>query len=278
MELQAILDWYDRDQRRDAVNPGARREATSAVIRHVALHEPLSYITYSSVTVLTADDAIQEQIDYFAKLGHSFEWTAYSHDSPTDLKSRLLRHGFEPEEPETILVLELESMGPALFPRVTHEIRRIREVADLADVVSVNVAAKGAKADWDWHAHSLAARLKRELQEIPDRLSVYVAYCDGVPASSGWIRFDPASPFASLWGGSTLPEFRKRGLYTALVATRAQEARERGARFLTVDAQSLSRPILEKLGFRVLTVATPMVWRPPPTNDGLATGIERRGC
>jgi len=75
------------------------------------------------------------------------------------------------------------------------------------------------------------------------------------------IRFHPRSSFASLWGGSTVPERRRRGLYTALLAVRAQEARRRGYRFLTIDASPMSRPICEKHGFQFLTCAHECVWR-----------------
>ena len=78
-----------------------------------------------------------------------------------------------------------------------------------------------------------AAGLAYELEHAPDHLSVYVAYADNVPVACGWIRFPEASPFASLWGGSTVPELRNRGLYTALLAVRVQEARARGWRYLT---------------------------------------------
>jgi hypothetical protein len=256
MELSEILKWYDRDQRHDAEHHGARREATEHVVRHVDLHGPQSYLTWSSLNANTADAAIREQKEYYGHLGHSFEWAAFSHDQPPDLKERLLRHGFEAEETEAIVVLELESMGDALRKPVPHDVRRIREVGELADVIAVGDAA------WGTQDRPIGPRLKRELEAIPDRLSVYVAHNDGIPACAGWMRFSPGSPFASLWGGATVPRCRKRGLYTALVAARAQEAWQRGAKFLTVDARSLSRPILEKLGFRVLTQATPMQWRP----------------
>ncbi|HEX6921630.1 MAG TPA: GNAT family N-acetyltransferase, partial [Actinomycetes bacterium] len=68
--------------------------------------------------------------------------------------------------------------------------------------------------------------------------------------------------FASLWGGSTLAEWRGRGIYKALVSRRADEAAERGFRYLQVDASDDSRPILERLGLRKLTTTTPYVWRP----------------
>ena len=87
-----------------------------------------------------------------------------------------------------------------------------------------------------------------------DRLSVYVAYLEGHPVACAWTVFHPGSQFASLWGGSTLAGYRGRGCYTALLASRAQEAQARGVRFLTVDASPMSRPILEKYHFQFLGV------------------------
>jgi GNAT superfamily N-acetyltransferase len=93
------------------------------------------------------------------------------------------------------------------------------------------------------------------LRDKSEQVSIYVAYVDGVPASVGWIDFHERSDFAGLWGGSTLPAYRKRGLYTALVAERAQEAIQRGVRYLTIDASPMSRAVLEKFGFRLMAYA-----------------------
>lgn len=89
---------------------------------------------------------------------------------------------------------------------------------------------------------------------------MYVAYVDGQPATAAWMLFPPHSQFASLWGGSTLRRFRRQGLYTALLAARAQEARARQVRYLTVDASPMSRPILEKFGFEVSAYSYPCKW------------------
>ncbi len=53
-----------------------------------------------------------------------------------------------------------------------------------------------------------------------------------------------------------------RGIYRALVAERAQRARQRGFRYLQVDASDESRPILERLGFIAVTTTTPFTWTP----------------
>ena len=80
--------------------------------------------------------------------------------------------------------------------------------------------------------------------------------------SGGRVDLEPGLDFAGLFGGVTLPEFRKRGLYRATVARRAEIARERGYRWLYSDALPTSRPILEKLGFVRLTTTTPYVIPP----------------
>ena len=72
----------------------------------------------------------------------------------------------------------------------------------------------------------------------------------------------PPAQFASLWGGGTLPAWRGRGIYRALVAYRAGLAARRGYRYLTVDASADSEPILRRLGFRCLARTTPYHWTP----------------
>lgn len=95
--------------------------------------------------------------------------------------------------------------------------------------------------------------------DLTDRTVPVVCRVDGVAASGGRIDFYP-SEFAGLHGGATLPEYRGRGLYRATVAARARLARERGYRWLFVDALPTSRPILERLGFVPLTTTTPWVF------------------
>ena len=82
---------------------------------------------------------------------------------------------------------------------------------------------------------------------------------------AGWVRFELGTHFATFWGGGTVPAWRGRGIYRAMVAYRANLAAERGFRFIQVDASSNSRPILERLGFVAVTTTTPYVWSPPAT-------------
>ena len=101
-----------------------------------------------------------------------------------------------------------------------------------------------------------------QLREAPDRTSMVLAM-PGMSrcAPPGWSS--PAgTEFAGLWGGGTLPAWRGRGIYRALVGYRAGLAARRGYRYLTVDASADSEPILRRLGFRCLARTTPWQWAP----------------
>ncbi len=65
------------------------------------------------------------------------------------------------------------------------------------------------------------------------------------------------------WWTLTVPAWRGRGIFRALVAYRAGLAAARGYRYLQVDALPASRPILQRLGFKPVASTTPYVWAPP---------------
>ena len=105
--------------------------------------------------------------------------------------------------------------------------------------------------------------LIREVAAAPEDFLVLVAEAGTQVVAAGWISFLESSDFAGLWGGATLREWRRKGIYHALVAARAQLAAARRVPYLQVDASSDSAPILRRLGFQVLTTSTPYVWSPP---------------
>lgn len=230
------------------------------MVRHVPQHDDArwGWVVYSQLASADVDAVIEEQIAYFSALGFNFEWKWYSHDEPPDLPDRLIAHGFEPEDPESLMVFDLHSAPAALWPAPTDRVRRITDRAGLADVVAVENAVWG-ESSHDWIVEELA----HEMEDAPDLLSVYCAIIDDVPASTAWIRFHPGTHFASLWGGSTVARFRKQGLYAALLAVRGREARDKGYRFLTVDASEMSRPILQKHGFVKIATTVPYKYRVP---------------
>lgn len=251
-----MIALYDQDQRIDLDYPGMQREVTPHVVRLVGGSGPQGgAVIYSRLDESNAGDIIREQVRYFESIGQDFEWKIYDYDSPPDLKERLEAQGFAVEEAEAIMVLDLDDAPELLWQPVTHDVQRITHPRELSPVRSIEEQVWNEDHSW------LDQHLGEALRDYPEQMSVYVAFVDGRPASAAWIFFPNHSQFGSLWGGSTLGEFRKQGLYTALLAVRAQEARARGLRYLTVDASPMSRPILEKFGFEMLAYSWPCKWK-----------------
>lgn len=260
MTTPDLLALYTQYQRINIEYPDMQKEVLPQVVRFIRPAPGMSVILYSQLNDDNVERVIQEQVDDLTARGLRFEWRVYAYDTPPDLKDRLLARGFErdlePGNPGSLLVLELDQAPPALLQPMTVDVRRLTERPQLADVIRIEEQVWGGNFDW------ITPRLGAHL-DIPGYLSVYVAYVDNQPACSGWVYYYPHSPFASLYGGSTVPGLRGRGLYTAVLATRVQEARQRGYRYLTIGASPMSRPIVEKHGFQVLTYACAYEWQSP---------------
>ena len=247
--------FYDRHMRIEIVYPGLLKEAFPRLVRFTRPVSGINTILYSHLRPSELDAVIQRQIDHFSQFDQPFEWVVYDYDQPQNLQERLIAHSFAPDDdPEADMVLDIQRAPASLLQPVEFDIRRLTTRDQLDDVISVERQVLGA--DFPWLKNRLGDHL-----DLPGYLSVYVAYVDNVPASTAWIYFHPNNPFAGLFGGSTIIEYRQRGLYTTLIGIRLQEAMKRGYRYLTTGASSFSRPILEKNGFSQLCWSYSMKWR-----------------
>ncbi len=252
MDIKTLLGLFDTHERIGADYPRYRREVAGSKVRMISLEEGgHHYLAYSRLTEDDADAAIDEELRFFGGLGQGFEWKLYSHDGPPDLKQRLAARGFSVGDDEAVMALELAALPKELTGAHGHDVRKVVDEQGIADYARLNAEA-WPDDDEAW-ANSLATTLRQKLE----RMSAWVAYVEGRPVCAARIDFPGHSPFASLWGGATLEGFRKRGLYTAVLAERAREAIARGYRFLTIDASPMSRPIVERHGFRLLAISNP---------------------
>lgn len=132
-------------------------------------------------------------------------------------------------------------------------IQRVTDQQGLHDLMTVMSEAFGRNLDDE---RSLFDELKVTCLRANPITFGYVAYSDAAPVAAGRMESAPGYAFASIWGGCTIPAFRHRGIFRALVAIRADEARRRGHAYMAVDAAETSRPILERLGFYPVTTVT----------------------
>ncbi|HEU4407022.1 MAG TPA: GNAT family N-acetyltransferase [Polyangiaceae bacterium] len=259
MNDAALLAAFDEQMRKNAPGDGtgATVERSGRVVRYLS-PDPAGWsaIIWSDLDEASADGAIDEQVRFFAGRGQAFEWKHYAHDRPADLPARLLAAGFEPGDEEALMVAEVSrlDLGAALPPDL--RLARVRDAAGVDLVVRAHEEVFGVEHGW------LRQAMLAQLERAPDAMAAFVALAGEAPVCSGRVEFHPGADFASLWGGGTLPAFRGRGVYRALVAARARLAAERGVRYLQVDASPESRPILERLGFRRLSSTTPYLRAP----------------
>jgi ribosomal protein S18 acetylase RimI-like enzyme len=262
LDVNTLRRTYDRDLRAlvpDPLPAGVSVERDGPLLRFLGFDHG-GFLTYHDLGGLAGaelDELIRRQVAIFRERGEPVEWKLHGHDEPTDLADRLRAAGFVPEEPETVVIGPVAPLAAAL--PVVPEGVRLREVASRADLDRI-VAME--EAVWGTDRSHLGPGLEKEIAADPQAITVVVAEAGDEVVCAGWVRYPHGSGFATLWGGSTLPAWRRRGIYRALVTYRARLAAQRGATLLQVDASANSRPILERLGLVAVTTTTPYVYTP----------------
>jgi GNAT superfamily N-acetyltransferase len=266
MDVEAVLAAFDAQVRRstNAESSGGAFERDDGVLRWVAPGTQVSMIAWSQLTGASADAAIAAQRAYFAARGTPVEWKYYDYDQPADLPKRLLAAGFEAQAEELMLVAATTSINPQVMLPDGVRLEPVTDQAGLETLLAVHALA------FDDPAGDLGPRLAEQLRTAPDSLQLVVAMAGDEPVSAARIEFVAGTDFAGLWGGGTVPAWRGRGIFRALVAYRAGLAAARGYRYLQVDALPASQPILQRLGFRAVATTTPYVFTPAGGGSGAA--------
>ena len=201
---------------------------------------------------------IARQVAFFTGRGQRVEWKTYSTDPVPRLHERLSAAGFVAEEVEVLMLGELgDLVHDVALPEGT-TLRDIESETDWRRVGHLMGGVWGTDPAWV-HDH-----LRAEQRERPDLMVATVAEADsaGPVLAYALLRFSEGTDFCGLWGGSTDPRWRGRGLYRALLAHRARTALDRGYRYARVDTSPDSRPILTRLGLHQVATTTPYVLTP----------------
>jgi GNAT superfamily N-acetyltransferase len=181
-------------------------------------------------------------------LDHAFWWLSSSF-TPPGVSERLAQLGLLPAdrppiEPESTAMVLVEPPAPGP-PDV--EVRQVETYEELLASLDIMRAALDIP---DERYSSMVANAPEMWanRDSPGARSFFLAFVDGRPVARAIAAFAPAGGL--LYGAATLPETRGRGAYRALVRARWDEAVRRGTPALAVQAGEMSRPILERLGFR----------------------------
>ena len=263
-DVGALLAAYDaqlRVARDDRLPAGAIRSSGTARCARSASASG-GFVDYRDLGGLEGDELdalIARQVEVFARARRAVRVEAARRTTgPPTSRERLRAAGFVPEDQETVLIAPVDASPTSralpdgvILREVTRAGRLRPDRGDGGGGLGRRPALarrqpRGGARGRSGRTHDRRRRGRRRRSSAP-------AGCASPPGTE----------FATLWGGGTLPAWRGRGIYRALVAYRANLAAERGFRYLQVDASDDSRPILERLGFVAVTTTTPFIWSPP---------------
>jgi GNAT superfamily N-acetyltransferase len=190
--------------------------------------------------------------------GHELEtctWWCGERATPADLPEQLLALGLVPDEEAPTLVALVLDREPAGAPQ--QEVRRVETFKDFQVAMAIDMESTDTPAP-------VRARREARMQQIWETSLQqgavhYLGYLDGRPVAMARAFF--LGDAVLLLGAATLPECRGHGVYQALIHARWRDAVERGMPQLVVQAGPMSRPILERVGFRQLGVIRLLVDR-----------------
>ena len=173
-------------------------------------------------------------------------WWVSAATRPPGTEQTLCARGAKRVDAVQILARELAAGLPELDVPADVTVELAAEERSFRAALEVAVRGWGRK-------EPEAAQVDRELAEAVRDLADWTGFrvlarVDGEPASSGGCSLD--GEVAKLWGAVTLPAFRRRGSYRAVLAERLRLARDHGATLALVKGRvDTSGPILLRAGF-----------------------------
>jgi GNAT superfamily N-acetyltransferase len=261
-----LLRAYDEQLRQEAEVPSAITVDRLGPLVLATYLGGRGFITYRTLDV-DGTPATEESVRQLVEqaLAHyeaipeidRVEWKTRGHDHAPGLHEALLDHGFVAEEPESIMI------GEARLLAVDVELPEgvaVRRVTDEDDVRAMTAMQGEVFGDEPAEIQAMAEQILHRLRTRDD-MEMWVAEHDGRIVSAGRLEPVEGTEFAGIWGGSTLPDYRGKGIYRALTAARARSAMGYGKRYINSDSTEFSRPILERSGFVKVSTTTPYEWR-----------------
>ena len=194
------------------------------------------------------DQKIAETIDYHRQKNIGFQWWVSPFDTPADLRERLERHGMVLAGDAAMMArLGLDDLDIPINPAVQVEL------IDGTDETALDAMFHVTQVCFAWTDEQIAENRPGMIERLRnpkfrEKEASFLARLDGQPVAYGRLLLEGG--LAYLGGSGVLPEFRGRRVYGTLLRRRLEEAQRRGYHVAAINAEPLSRPIVEKYGFK----------------------------
>ncbi|MEP7090513.1 MAG: GNAT family N-acetyltransferase [Nocardioidaceae bacterium] len=259
IDRQRLLAAYDEQLRTDAETPSAVSVRRHGPLRLVTFAEGRGFVTYRDLGQQDAEGIAGLVAAAVAHFGADpeimrAEWKTRGHDHAPGLHEALLAHGFEPDEPESIMLGEASRLAVDVPLPAGVSLRRVTEDVDVRAMAAMQNEVFGDPVTENT-GHDLLRRLA-----TGDGMELWVAEAGDEIVSAGRLEPVPGTEFAGIWGGATREAWRGRGIYRALTSARARSALAAGKSLIHSDSTEFSRPILERSGLVKVSTTTPYHW------------------
>jgi hypothetical protein len=248
--MSDLLAAYDYCLRTEAEMLGALDVARIGPLWLGTFPGEQGFISYRDLAGADLEALVALAVEHFdqnAGVTH-VEWKTRAHDDAPGLHEVLVRRGFVPGEPESVMIGEAVALAVELPLPEGVALRQITEDGDIRRMVAMQDDVFGSRTG--------AEKLLEELAADPT-IECWVAEVGGDVVCAGRLHPVHGTVFAGIWGGATRPLWRRQGIYRALTAVRARSALRQGKRLIHSDSTEYSRPILERYGFVKVTETTP---------------------
>jgi GNAT superfamily N-acetyltransferase len=200
-----------------------------------------------------ADAAIERFTRNLDARGLPGFWWVSPVAQPTNLAGRLLARGFAHAGDMPAMALELEAMTPVPVPD-SIQVVRVTDQAMLKEWI--RITADGS----DFPPPVAQMMIERDQSTLFPELRRYLGLLGGQPVAASSIGLTDG--LVGVYAVATLPEYRRRGLGTAVSQVPLQEALQLGFKVAVLQATQAGYPVYQRLGFKDIAPIGLYLWPP----------------
>lgn len=272
--LLTTIHWVPTDR---PVIPINIRQHAGADLNWISIggsHPRANYIEGTYFATSEADRRIDETIAAHRVRDAGFTWRVRPFDRPPDLAQRLEAHGLLYAGEQTLMVRRgLADIEPVTADHIQIDHVAVDDDAAITDLLTV--AAECFDLPDDVVDHLRLTWFIDLPETVPDdyRSHFYLARVDGEPA--GFASWSARNGMVLLGGAATRQCFRRRRVYSALLAQRLGDAASDGFEVAFIHASHDAAPIVGRHGFEALAQTQIYGWMPeidPEVIASLADG------
>jgi len=255
--VQAIEKTYYQDTAALCTSsPGSflRRETDMTIYASglpVAIFNGVLGPRFSSKTI---SKRIEAAMAHFKEIGVPMSWVLGPSSAPKDLESALVMRGLIPGDVTPGMAIDLDDVEPVPTPAGL----KVKQVKDMR---SLRICSQAVCDGFEFPkeaTHKFRNILHGNGLDPSHRW--FLGLMNGRPvATSAMILHEDV---AAIYCVATLPNFRGRGIGTAITREPLQVAKSAGYRVAVLEASAKGLPVYERIGFKELCRFRSLTWSP----------------